>query len=270
MSKPERLPYIGVTGFTDPKQVGSAIDAFAFGSSMRKRKMQLMVGVLATYKSLRGIPMKPKWAQQTPEPRQINGLFDPNPHALNLVHFSTEKGLTPMTILGDMVKAMVIGGEHCHGLQLNMVWPDRGVLRTFRDICGDARVVLQIGKVAQEVAGLTPAKIAMNVKLYDGLIDDVLFDPSGGLGQPFSPSRAQDVLSEIEDLGMNIGLGVAGGLGPNSLHMLHGLSGLIKRFPNLSIDAQGKLRDELNNLDTERVNDYIAQAVALFDEHTGT
>jgi hypothetical protein len=267
MSKPERLPYIGVTGFTDPKQVESAIGNFAFGSSMRRREMQLMVGVLATYKSLRGIPMKPKWAQQTPESRQISGLFDPSPHALNLVHFSTEEHLAPMTILGDMVKAMIIGGEHCHGLQLNMVWPDRSVLQTFRDVCGNARVVLQIGNKAQEVAGLTPAKIATYVKLYDGLIDDVLFDPSGDLGQPFTPSRAQDVLSEIEDLDMNIGLGVAGGLGPGSLHML---DGLIKRFPNLSIDAQGQLRDELNNLDTERVSSYISQSAVLLGNYCGT
>jgi len=80
-------PYIGITGFTKREEVEFALKVFP-----RNSNRKLMVGVLATYKSLRGIPMKPKWAKQTPNPEKIKDIFSNDERVINLVHFSTEEG----------------------------------------------------------------------------------------------------------------------------------------------------------------------------------
>jgi hypothetical protein len=65
----------------------------------------------------------------------------------------------------------------------------------------------------------------------------------------------------ITDKGWNIGLGVAGGLGPDSLNLVEPL---IAKFPNLSIDAEGRLRNNQNDLDLKAMSDYLAKALQLF------
>ena len=52
-------PYIGVTGFTTSEEVAAVREVYPDDNPRL-----LMVGVLATWKSLRNIPVKPKWKRQ--------------------------------------------------------------------------------------------------------------------------------------------------------------------------------------------------------------
>jgi len=249
-------PYIGITGFSKSEEVSAALQVFPQNGNRK-----LMVGVLATYKSLRDIPMKPKWAKQTPHPSTIAGLFPNDERAVNLVHFSTEEG-QESSVLADMLKIHELAGPNFHGFQLNVAWPQINQLDDYRAAMGwDYRIVLQLGQKAVEAAGGTAQSVVDMLYHYAGIVDDVLFDPSGGLGKSFDTERAREFLSSIAEQGWDIGLGVAGGLGPDSLNLVEPL---IADFPNLSIDAQGRLRNADNDLDLNAVNAYLVKALQLF------
>jgi hypothetical protein len=184
-------PYIGITGFTKPEEVESAINAFPV--DYRK----LMVGVLATFKSLRGIPMKPKWAKQTPSPKAISDLFLDDIRVINLVHFSTEEGQED-SIFAHMLKIHQLAGPNFDGFQLNLAWPDTWAINRYRSSVDRGRqIVLQIGQKAVEQAGNTPQGVINRLSYYIGVIDAVLLDPSGGYGKPFDTERARDFLTAI-------------------------------------------------------------------------
>lgn len=248
--------YIGVTGFSKPEEVSAALQAFP-NNGVRK----LMIGVLTTYKSLRGIPMKPKWAKQMPDPSAIAGLFPDDERVVNLVHFSTEEG-QESSVLADMLKIHDLAGPNFHGFQLNVAWPQINQMDDYRRAMGwNHRIVLQLGQRAVEAVGGTAQGVVDMLYHYAGVVDDVLLDPSGGLGKPFDTERARELLSAIAEQGWDIGLGVAGGLGPDSLNLV---KPLIKEFPNLSIDAQGRLRNAENDLDPNLVSTYLTKALLLF------
>lgn len=251
-------PYIGVTGFTAPHEVEAILE----GVPHHTRK--LMVGVIVTWKSLRCIPMKERWAKRTPDPALLADLFLDDPRVVNLVHFSTEKGHED-TILNDMLRITALAGRNFHGFQLNIPWPDIGMLKRYLEIVGHStRLVLQLGRAAVEQAGGTPDMVARKLAPYCEFVTDILFDPSGGAGMPFDVMRAfefLDAISEEPDL-LCTNLGVAGGLGP---HALDPIAQLMVAFPDLNIDAEGKLRTKENELDIEAARSYLAQAFALFD-----
>jgi len=249
-------PYIGITGFTGPEEVAGAIKVFP-----PEGNRKLMIGVLATYKSLRELPMKPKWAKQTPKPEDIKSIFLPYSRAINLVHLSTEEGKED-SLLADMVRVHEVAGPLFQGFQLNVAWPQMNQLYTYRATLGqNYQVVLQIGQKAVEQSGGTAQGVVKNLELYKENIDAILLDPSGGKGQPFDPERAREFLSAIAEQGWDLALGVAGGLGPDSLNLVEPL---IEEFPDLNIDAQGRLRDEDNELNQEIAETYLKKALTLF------
>jgi len=249
-------PYIGVTGFTKPEEVTAALHAFPY-----HKNRKLMVGVLATWKSLHGIPMKPRWVNRTPDPGAVGDLFPSDGCVVNLVHFSTEEG-KESSVLADLLDMGDIAGPNFHGFQLNIKWPEIRQIDDYRMIVGwDQRIVLQIGNGAIEAVGGTPKGVADMLYNYIGLIDDVLFDQSGGLGKPLDTERARRFLYAIAERGWDLGLGVAGGLSPDSLGLVEPL---VAEFPDLSIDAEGQLRNPEDNLDLEAVRKYLTNASQLF------
>lgn len=221
-----------------------------------------MIGILVSWKSLRDIPLKPRWQKQFPNPEKISHLFFNDKRVLNLVHFSTEEGQEG-SVLADMFTIRKLAGPNFHGFQINIAWPEICLIKEYRRAVGDNdRIVLQIGQKAVEMAGGTPQGVVDMLYNYAGVVDDVLFDPSGGLGKPFDTERTRELLSAIAERGWDIGLGVAGGLGPDSLNLVEPL---VAEFPNLSIDAQGRLRNAENDIDLNLVSTYLTKALQMFE-----
>ena len=253
-------PYIGATGFTMPDEVYDALKAYP-----RDHTHKLMVGIEVTWKSLRGIPLKPMWAKQTPEPEAIKSLMIDDERVINLAHYSIEDG-QESTMLYDMLHIQRLAGENFHGFQLNIARPDIDQLRLYRKDAGwGPRIILQLGRKAIDQAGGNPLDVVDMLYPYIGFIDDVLFDSSGGYGRRLNTELAFEFLSAIAKE-LRLGLGVAGGLGPYSLGTVEPL---IKRFKNslgidLSIDAQRELRDEEYNLDIQRLSTYLTETSKLF------
>ena len=220
-------PYIGITGFMSRGEVELALTALPHDSDLL-----VMVGVLASSKTLRGIPNK--WPRRYPGMGEIGGIFPGGRNTLNLIHFNTKDRDSLFT---DMYNVQDRAGPYCHGLQLNVPWPEVDILARYRDHAALSRntIVLQCGEKALDEVDRSPAKLVERVQKYEGLIDYVLIDPSGGLGKDFDEMFAHNCLLALSRDGPDsIGMGIAGGLHAGNIVRLHGL---LEAF-EFSIDAE--------------------------------
>lgn len=250
MLTPKR-PYVGVTGFTTPEQVYFAHDRVPSDSPR-----DLMIGVLASAKSLRGIPLSDRWAKQFPAPTDLPQLFWNDPETLQLVHYSGAE-----TMLVDLLRLWEELEASFDGFQLNIAWPEPLKLETFhRHTESKSHIVLQLGLDAVRRENQSTDRVARRLWEYVGLVDAVLVDISGGEGRPMVIEWAQMYLRKFHEVGLPFSFGAAGGLGPQSLQPV---KELLAEFPDLSWDAQGRLRNAQNELNLEAVGSYLDQSFDL-------
>ena len=260
--------YVGVSGFMSAAEVRSALEAFP--ACGRK----LMVGALASSKTLCGVPNK--YPRRYPKREDIAGIFVDDPRALNLVHVGLDEVHTwPFDIFREAMKA---GGSLCHGLQINAPWPVdpywagalSARLKGLRHDFPTARIVFQLRpgpegpwKVATRACYVVGSGLAFGA-------DDVLIDASGGTGRSIDAELVTDIVTMIREHAQNIGygpagIGIAGGLCAKTLPAIQRLlvdEGL------LSIAAEGRLRDDAEgggNLDLAKVLAYLVAAGELLE-----
>ena len=254
-------PYIGVSA------VMSAADAQAIlGMVPEGADRRVMIGTVASLKTLRG--QKNNWPGRFPTMADMASIFPEDPRALNLVHYSTDE---PETLGDQLVEVWDHGGGNIEGFQLNIPWPDPRAIEVARSARDMRTIVAQISpRSFQQMDDNWQAYADRFVTQYRGLVDHVLIDLSRGRGVPMDPEhtrRLLDLFLEInERLYHNdkMGIGVAGGLCAENLEVV---APLALRFRGLSIDAEGKLRDEQDALDLERVRAYLTRAYDLLDEN---
>lgn len=98
-------------------------------------------------------------------------------------------------------------------------------------------VLLQCyGKIMQQHS---PAQIRELLKQYEGLVDYVLLDASHGQGKRLNVEQLKPYIDELYGID-GIGLGIAGGL--DARIVAQELPALLADYPELSFDAEGKLR----------------------------
>ena len=231
-------PYIGITGFKTAQEVFDVLSCF-----FSKTDRLLMVGGLASLKTMRG--NKNKWAHRYPTMEDISVIFQDHPQVLNLIHYNTEE----LDTLADQLVAMTeFGGTNLHGFQLNVPWPPLSQLDIYRAMHLEKQIVLQIGGRAFDMINNSPEQLVKKVAEYEGLIDCILLDPSGGYGKQFDPESLMNYLQTLQAEDLNIGLGIAGGLSPVNLDIIRPFA---IKFPDLSIDAEGRLRNTNDDLDLD-------------------
>jgi len=220
-------PYIGVTGFMNRQQVEDALALVPPHS-----RHQLMVGVLISNKTFVG--KKNKWPGRYPTMETVNDIFVQDPRILNLVHYTTDDQET----LAEQLDAVTEALEYeLDGFQLNLAWPDHEQLHDYRRWHPDKKLVLQVGARAMAQAG-SIEQVARRIEQYGTLTDGILIDPSSGKGLTFDPKISAEYLRRIQEHS-GVSLGIAGGL---SAHTMQLLDPLIPEFPQLSIDAESRLR----------------------------
>lgn len=122
--------------------------------------------------------------------------------------------------------------------------------------------MLQVGDRSFQMIDYSPEKLAKKVKdEYADIIDYILLDTSGGLGKPFEPELMKEYLLVLKEKNPEIGLGVAGGLSSTTLGIL---GPLVADFPDLSIDAEGRLRDQNDCLDIYLAGQYLLKSLEIF------
>ncbi len=239
-------PYIGITGFT------RAIAPELLLAHVRQgAERKFMVGVLVSGATLRG---GPSTVPRFPPVDGIADIFPEDSRTLNMIHFNGLGRKSLHAVLRHLAK---IGGPNLNGIQLNLHWPEPADIQLFRHTHPDLKLVLQLGSRALRRVDIMD-NIPKRLNEYEGLIDYILVDPSGGRGVRFDPERAEIMVRAIVASGF--APVVAGGLCAGTLDPIRRL---LKLFPEISWDAEGRLMKEDGELSPRECSRYLSASFAL-------
>ena len=262
-----KTPYIGITDFTSPEQARNMLAVFssawvdAVWGNPKLITRRLMVGVMMSYKTLNHLPTK--WSAAFPPEEEVEKIFIRKGALFNTLHYADYDGIC---ILENLLVATNLGGPNMHAIQLDMVWPDSDLIKEYRENHPKIRVVIQVNKVALEQINNDPQFLIQRLKDYGDSIDYALLDKSMGRGLGMDEKALRPFVQELAENMPELGIAVAGGLGPNTIHLVQGL---VRDYPQISIDAQGQLRRSGNALDPiewDMATEYIQKAVGLFQK----
>lgn len=235
--KVAQRPYIGVTGIMSAEQARNVINEYRAAWDGRPETHDLMLGVLASAKTIRGEANR--WPLRYPKRDAIADIFISAPGVVNLIHYagnftSDESTEAQRTRLND---ALDCAGASCDGAQLNGEWP--------RVTLASMRLVMQTRTLALSANDRPDAT-------------DLLLDMSGGKGV------AADIGVAVQSLRHSPwarGIGIAGGFCADFLPPRW----VFGEHPQLSIDAEGQLRDgpDGGTLNMDKVRAYLRAAVAV-------
>lgn len=257
-------PYIGVTGIMSRNDYIHVAMPFNMGHNTH----QLMAGILVSSKTKNGMPNK--YPNRYPPIESVASLIPTGLDSLNLIHYSTDN---PERLAEEMVEVLSHCDDQIDGFQLNVCWPKVSQLEEFyKKHSRKTVIILQIGRHALEQIHFVPRLLVKRIREsgYLDFIQGILIDPSCGKGQAYERGGIADYLAELYNAQLRINIGIAGGLHgglcPNGRDnfLEFALSPLAQMYPDLSIDAEGKLRDADDNLDYQEVKKYIYESQDIF------
>ncbi|MFC1608729.1 hypothetical protein ACFL3M_00930 [Patescibacteria group bacterium] len=256
----EMKPYIGITDFEDLRQVEMMRDFLNYRrpNSVEHR---LHVGVMMSHKSLYGIPGK--YTDVFPVKESLPGIFS-DKKVFNCLHYADYVKQEGITL--DLLNALSHCGDNLDAIQLDMVWPDRDeIVQVLADSGMDIEVILQIGQKSFEKVWNSSEGLIEKLSKYDGVITRVLLDQSMGRGIEMDASEMIPIIEVIKENFPHFGVVVAGGLGPESTHVVEPI---LRRWRDVSVDAQSKLRfsgNLLDSIDWSRAKDYVRGILSCFN-----
>lgn len=261
-------PYIGITGFMTLSEVVACHNVFyeEFKSDIPLVEigdLKFMVGVLVSSKTLAG--QTNRYPNRYPNIIGIAEILSlEHPLLLNTIHYNTDD---PATLDEQIDTIMSLAPGQIHALQLNIRWANPVLLQMVKRKYRDLRLILQIGSGAlDDVTEEEDIYIGDALRVYEGVADDYLVDPSGGKGQLFDVWRTFACLAD-KDIPRSIRPGVAGGRNADNIHELTGLMRRLGMVVNW--DAEGKLRTPRlpdgggDYLDLVQSKRYLKRSIAL-------
>lgn len=270
--------YCGVCDVYIPEEARAMADELRRNRKNPDRK--IMIGVMAHPLSLhpdigQGDPECDGVREVFPAREELAGGFTDDPDVLNTIHYADLYGPNPGQNLFENLELCVkYGGENLHAIQLDLTWPIPDELTKFKERNPHIILILQVGKFALQEIASDPEEVVIRLRKYGDSIDHILLDMSMGTGKSMETTVLLPVLRLIREQLPDLGLAVAGGLGPESVDLLKSIA---KEFPDISIDAQGNIksmdapRDDLGHLlsthpaDLQRSNEYIQKSCAMLD-----
>jgi hypothetical protein len=252
-------PYIGITDFTNFADVKKMIDVFERNKPAGSHRV-LHAGVMMNFETFRDIDNE--WSKVFPKKEMIADIFGltskPVYYCLHYLDY------TRSTTFVDLIMALEYAGPFVNAIQLDMLWPDPNLIESSVHASRKPlEVILQVGSNAMEVAGNDPQEVVKRLADYDGMIHRVLLDKSMGRGLGLDAENLLPYVRAIKERYPNLGLVVAGGLGPESLHLLEPF---LVEFPDVSIDAQSKLRPSgsaLQPIDWAMASAYLVRGLEM-------
>lgn len=274
--------YDGIAGFMSPEEVRAvAADSgvIATHGTPHFGGRRLAIGVLVSWKTLNGQPAgqpsrypklervreiidaaaEPYHHKAPWQPETEGTVFDLQSRCLRIIHYNTREP----NLLAQLDRLCEIAGPNLDGFQLNMVWPPEEDIRSWAQDHPTMRIILQVNRSMFSNVARKPQLLTGEIaRRYYPWITDILFDMSSGTGAPADLDEASAALVALyEAFGGaekgGLGIGLAGGLDPVSVW---NLKPLFERWPDLSIDAEGRLRDKNDAMDCEKAREYVRRA----------
>ena len=233
-------PYIGVTGFMSLAEVVACGNTF--GETILQMKngavtnqLKFMVGILVSSKTLAG--RTNKWFNRYPVIANIPEIISSKNYAwLYTIHYNTDDSQT----IDEQIDQLMQISPNIDAIQLNMKWVNHVRLQRIGRKYPNLRIILQIGTGALKEVD-EPGEIFLGdaLKAYEGVADDFLVDPSGGVGKELDVWRAFACIAD-DEIPKSMQPGIAGGFCADNVTNAKGLMRRLHRPVNL--DAEGKLR----------------------------
>lgn len=253
------IPYIGITDFCTYAQVQAMENVFLSNLSSASNR-QLHVGVMMSYKTLNGIPTR--WESIFPLKEKIAEIFSSDT-VYNCLHFADYDN--EPELWKNLSQALSYASFRVHAVQLDMIWPEPAeIANGIHTSRKQVEVIIQIGKNAFDQIGNDPNALVEKLEDYQGVIHRVLLDKSMGQGVGMNAEFLLPFARAIRKEFPTLGIGVAGGLGPETIHLVKPIA---EEFPDVSIDAQARLRQSgsaLDPIDWEMAGTYLQKAIKLF------
>lgn len=258
----ENRPYIGITGFTDDFRLVKACSHFESLPYAWNVDRMLMVGVLISRKTMEFNPSYAPYPERYPDVDTIGRLCNIaalDERALPILHVCGLKqhDRESKDVLRDLVRIRLYGGAHCRGIQINGGLLSSWIIKNYRTCFPDDIIIQQLPK--RDVEDEEPISVARRFDGWADLINHVLIDASGGEGVLFDPFRAKALIIALSIRFPNLGIGIAGGLGPRTVGLL---APLLEQFPLLSFDAESQLMCD-DGLSLTSVRTYLTKAAEL-------
>lgn len=253
------FPYIGICDVPTGEQAEKSAKFFEKLCPPTMSDWKLMIGVMMSFKTMTGV--QSKWASVWPKKEEVASIFVEHPRAFNTLHYAD---YDDNTYLEHLLEAVRWGGRNLHALQLDMVWPGSGMIGLLRETYPDLKIILQINAKALAQMDDKPTLVIKQLARYGRSVDYVLLDKSHGKGVGMDAEGLLPFAMAIAENLPDIGLAVAGGLGPDTMHLV---GPIVQEFPSVSIDAQGKLRpsgNAMDPIDWDMANKYLVEAVRMF------
>lgn len=266
------MSYIMISDFVSRLQVLEMWDVCRPNWKMYSHSHKLGVGVMMSWETLNDEPTK--WAKVFPKKEKIADIFLSRTdqvglerNVFNVLHYADYED---HPILENLEKAVPWCGNNLHGLQLDMIWPDPNKVQEFHWRHPRIEIILQVNANALDAVGNDPEKLVERLGNYNDSITYALLDKSMGRGLGMDAKALLPFATAIEDaikeekLPYGLKIAVAGGLGPDTLHLA---DPLIAEFPRISLDAQSKLRpsgNALDPLDLDLCTRYLEEAAKHF------
>jgi hypothetical protein len=250
-------PYIGITGITNKAEYDHLVELY--NRKAKNSSPLLMMGVLVSYKSLNDQPTTTRY----PNRRDLFSIFNnDNPRILNFIHY-TSKVLDTLFDQVFMAISYCGGDEVVNGIQFNIPFPDIQVLNQLKEQYHGIKLVFQANNA---VLSNPFSQTLTQLIQYEKCVDYMLLDISGGTGKEFDPGSYFDLIFALEKLLPQMRFGIAGGL--NAENLEEKISMIIQNFKHVSIDSEGKLRDENDMLDLEKASQYLEKALSVYETYS--
>lgn len=183
-----------------------------------------------------------------PNRDRISSGFIDDPNVLNTLHYADLYGPNgprhaqeAPNIPRNLELCVKYGGKNLHAIQLDVTWPKPDELKAFRSKHPKISLILQVGKFSLSACNNDPQRMVNRLREYGDSVDYVLLDMSMGTGRAMASGTLLPLLRLIKSELPHLGLAVAGGLGPEHSKELELIA---REFPDISLDAQGRLKPD--------------------------
>jgi hypothetical protein len=270
---PKPLPFYGFSGLNDPAQLMAVLN-----HTLDKSNRRLMFRANMNSASLRKFHVEDY--KNVIDADVLRGLFCSVPEELfdepnyfPVINFTSDG---PNTIDSELLhvdrlvhmpedKEVAVLSRLIKGFQITEALPDPKNLKWFQERHlwpKPFEMILQLGKLAMKQSDNDPEKLAKLVESYKGVINYVILDTASCKINEFCAKWAKPYIKALTETCPDIGVCVAGRLGPKSMKLVQPL---LEEFPDLSVLAETELKDKYVNFTTDKAILYFNQAVKVIE-----